>query len=203
MGSTVIAAMLTFTSYVNFYHVGLDPARIFTASILVNMLRWPLMQIPEAISAYARTKISVGRVQSFIMGEEQEKRKEGGASMEEGVAISIKNGYFSWGCKKAKVGDCFEGEGGAVREWKMLAGGGRGEWEGEEEKGWKGKGGGQGGGGGQQVSDDIPAPFNTFLPHSPSPRLLLLAFLILVLPYPPASPSLPPSSRSSQTLGEG
>jgi len=102
MGSTVIAAMLTFTSYVNFYHVGLDPARIFTASILVNMLRWPLMQIPEAISAYARTKISVGRVQSFIMGEEQEKRKEGGTSMEEGVVISIKNGYFSWGCKKAK-----------------------------------------------------------------------------------------------------
>ncbi|EKX53006.1 hypothetical protein GUITHDRAFT_133396 [Guillardia theta CCMP2712] len=65
--------------------------------------------IPEAISAYARTKISVGRVQSFIMGEEQEKRKEGGTSMEEGVVISIKNGYFSWGCKKAKVGDCVEG----------------------------------------------------------------------------------------------
>lgn len=73
LGSSVIAAVVTFSVFVFLYPAeGMDPRNIFVAAILIGMLRWPLMQIPEAISAYARIKESFRRLQELLECEEME-----------------------------------------------------------------------------------------------------------------------------------
>ena len=103
LGSSVIAAVVTFSVYVALYpDEGMDPENIFVAAILINMLRWPLMQIPEAISAYARIKESFRRMQDLLECEEMVPvtiRDINDIKNGEPV-ISIANGRFVWDLEK-------------------------------------------------------------------------------------------------------
>ena len=70
MGSSLITSLVTFATYSNLYPGRLDPSDIFTAVALLNLLRFPLMQIPQAISAWAQCKISLNRIQELLEAEE-------------------------------------------------------------------------------------------------------------------------------------
>jgi len=103
LGSSVIAAVVTFSVYVELYpSEGLDPEKIFIASILINLLRGPLTQIPEAITAYVRIKQSFRRMEELLECEEMapvDTETLGDAKHGE-TTLLITNGTFVWDLEK-------------------------------------------------------------------------------------------------------
>jgi len=103
LGSSVLAAVVTFSVYVAMYpDEGMNPENIFVAAILINMLRFPLMQIPEAISAYARIKESFRRMQELLECDEMEPVAllEAPGGLPGDTVMSITNGKFVWELEK-------------------------------------------------------------------------------------------------------
>jgi ABC-type multidrug transport system fused ATPase/permease subunit len=103
LGSSVLAAVVTFSVYVALYpDEGMSPENIFVAAILINMLRFPLMQIPEALSAYARIKESFRRMQELLESEDIEPVAllEGHGGQMGDTVMSITNGKFVWELEK-------------------------------------------------------------------------------------------------------
>jgi ATP-binding cassette subfamily C (CFTR/MRP) protein 1 len=103
LGSSVLAAVVTFSVYVALYpNEGMSPENIFVAAILINMLRFPLMQIPEALSAYARIKESFRRMQELLESEDIEPVAllEGHGGQMGDTVMSITNGKFVWELEK-------------------------------------------------------------------------------------------------------
>jgi len=103
LGSSVISAVVTFSVYVELYpSEGLDPENIFVASILINILRGPLTQIPEAITAYVRIKQSFRRMEELLECEEMapvDTETLGDAKHGE-TTLLITNGTFVWDLEK-------------------------------------------------------------------------------------------------------
>jgi ATP-binding cassette subfamily C (CFTR/MRP) protein 1 len=93
MSMPVFASMLSFITYSLTSH-SLEPARIFSSLALFNSLRMPLNLAPLVISQVTDAHASVGRIQEFLLAEEQEETVEWDEQMED--AIEVQQASFTW-----------------------------------------------------------------------------------------------------------
>ena len=93
MSMPVFASMLSFITYSLTSHA-LDPARIFSSLALFNSLRMPLNLAPLVISQVTDAHASIGRIQEFLLAEEQEETVEWDEEMED--AIEVQQASFTW-----------------------------------------------------------------------------------------------------------
>jgi ATP-binding cassette subfamily C (CFTR/MRP) protein 1 len=93
MSMPVFASMLSFITYSLTSH-SLEPARIFSSLALFNSLRMPLNLAPLVISQVTDAHASIGRIQEFLLAEEQEETVEWDEKMED--AIEVQQASFTW-----------------------------------------------------------------------------------------------------------
>ena len=93
MSMPVFASMLSFITYSLTSH-DLDPARVFSSLALFNSLRMPLNLAPLVISQVTDAHASIGRIQEFLLAEEQEETVEWDEKMED--AIEVQQASFTW-----------------------------------------------------------------------------------------------------------
>lgn len=101
-GSPMLITFLSFLCYTVVEKKDLNAPVAFTALSLFNVLRVPLDQLADMITNVLQTKVSVDRVEEFLMEEETEKyhqlRYED--SDVDTPLIGFKDGCFSWGSKQ-------------------------------------------------------------------------------------------------------
>lgn len=93
MSLPIFASMLSFITYSLSQHV-LDPAPIFSSLALFNSLRMPLTLLPLVIGQVVDAWSSVGRIQDFLIAEEQD--DDFIWDMEGKNAVCISHGDFTW-----------------------------------------------------------------------------------------------------------
>ncbi|KAF4398458.1 hypothetical protein G4B88_025437 [Cannabis sativa] len=79
----------------------LTPARAFTSLSLFQLLRFPLIVLPNLLSQIVNANISLQRIEGLLLAEEIILEPNPPLQQELSV-ISIKNGYFSWDAKANK-----------------------------------------------------------------------------------------------------
>jgi ATP-binding cassette, subfamily C (CFTR/MRP), member 1 len=89
----VFASMLAFITYSLSDH-SLDPARIFSSLALFNSLRMPLNLLPLVIGQVTDAYASLGRIQEFLLSEEQKEEFIWDEAME--PAIEMQSASFTW-----------------------------------------------------------------------------------------------------------
>ncbi|XP_051116296.1 putative ABC transporter C family member 15 isoform X2 [Andrographis paniculata] len=80
----------------------LTSGTVLSALATFRILQEPIYNLPELISMIAQTKVSVDRVQSFTMEEDQKRVMHYHTPGTPGVAIEIEPGEFVWPSKDAK-----------------------------------------------------------------------------------------------------
>ena len=109
----LVVSIATFAAYVS-DGTKLDVATALTALVLFDILRFPLFMLPNVINNIVEAKVSVDRVQSFLL--EKEKQPVGQGSLKK-PGVEIEKGTFVW-TGGSGVGD----EGGPVaKAGKTLA----------------------------------------------------------------------------------
>ncbi|KAL9612812.1 MAG: hypothetical protein Q9167_002595 [Letrouitia subvulpina] len=93
MSLPIFASMLSFITY-SLSHHALDPAPIFSSLALFNSLRMPLNLLPMVIGQVIDAWASIGRIQDFLLAEEQ--KDEFIWDMEGKSAVSMENAQFTW-----------------------------------------------------------------------------------------------------------
>ncbi|KAL8899871.1 MAG: hypothetical protein Q9192_001361 [Flavoplaca navasiana] len=93
MSLPIFASMLSFITYSLSQHP-LDPAPIFSSLALFNSLRLPLNLLPLVIGQVIDAWASIGRIQEFLLAEEQ--ADDFKWDMESKSAVSIENADFTW-----------------------------------------------------------------------------------------------------------
>ena len=93
MALPVFASMLAFITYSLTDH-SLNPARIFSSLALFNSLRLPLNLLPLVIGQVTDALASLGRIQEFLLSEEQKEEIVWDEGME--PAIEMRNASFTW-----------------------------------------------------------------------------------------------------------
>ncbi|KAL8909151.1 MAG: hypothetical protein Q9171_005156 [Xanthocarpia ochracea] len=93
MSLPIFASMLSFITYSLSKHP-LDPAPIFSSLALFNSLRLPLNLLPLVIGQVIDAWASIGRIQEFLLAEEQ--ADDFNWDMEGKYAFSIENADFTW-----------------------------------------------------------------------------------------------------------
>jgi ATP-binding cassette, subfamily C (CFTR/MRP), member 1 len=93
MALPVFASMLAFITYALSNH-DLNPARIFSSLALFNALRMPLNLLPLVIGQVTDAYASLGRIQDFLLAEEQREEINWDDDMES--AIEMQNASFTW-----------------------------------------------------------------------------------------------------------
>ena len=93
MSLPIFASMLSFITYSLSNHV-LDPAPIFSSLALFNSLRMPLNLLPLVIGQVIDAWASLGRVQEFLIAEEQ--RDDFIWDMDRKDAVSMEHADFTW-----------------------------------------------------------------------------------------------------------
>lgn len=68
---------------------------LFTSLMLFNNLRFPLMMFPWILTMFADAKVSMGRLQEFLMRDEVPENLRKYTS-DPGVALRVKDGQFHW-----------------------------------------------------------------------------------------------------------
>ncbi|EEC06752.1 multidrug resistance protein, putative [Ixodes scapularis] len=93
------SAMVSLASFVTYVLISddhiLDPMTAFVSSILFNHMQVPMFMIPDFITNTVQTSISMTRILRFLLSSEIEECSVG-QQLDEGAAISVKNGTFSW-----------------------------------------------------------------------------------------------------------
>ena len=89
----IFASMLSFITY-NLSHHDLNPAYVFSSLALFNSLRMPLNLLPLVIGQMVDAWSSIGRVQDFLIAEEQ--NDDFIWDMEGKYAISMQHADFTW-----------------------------------------------------------------------------------------------------------
>jgi ATP-binding cassette, subfamily C (CFTR/MRP), member 1 len=89
----VFASMLAFITYSLSNH-SLDPARIFSSLALFNSLRMPLNLLPLVIGQVTDAYASLGRLQEFLLSEEQKEEFIWDEAME--PAVEMQSASFTW-----------------------------------------------------------------------------------------------------------
>ncbi|KAI3467660.1 hypothetical protein Pfo_024323 [Paulownia fortunei] len=80
----------------------LTSGTVLSALATFRILQEPIYNLPELISMIAQTKVSIDRVQSFIMEEDQKRLMHYHTPSTPGVAIEIEAGEFAWQNRDAK-----------------------------------------------------------------------------------------------------
>ncbi|KAL8938942.1 MAG: hypothetical protein Q9216_003628 [Gyalolechia sp. 2 TL-2023] len=93
MSLPIFASMLSFITYSLTQHA-LDPAPIFSSLALFNSLRLPLNLLPLVIGQVIDAWASIGRIQEFLLGEEQ--ADDFDWDMESKNAVVVKEADFTW-----------------------------------------------------------------------------------------------------------
>ena len=93
MSLPVFASMLAFITYSLSKHV-LNPAPIFSSLALFNSLRMPLNLLPMVIGQVTDAWASLGRIQDFVLAEEQE--DDFYWDMEGKQAVVMEHADFTW-----------------------------------------------------------------------------------------------------------
>ena len=93
MAMPVFASMLSFVTYSLSQHI-LNPAPIFSSLALFNSLRMPLNLLPLVIGQVTDAGASVGRIQEFLLAEEQQEDVEWDMKMES--AVQMEDANFTW-----------------------------------------------------------------------------------------------------------
>ena len=93
MSLPIFATMLSFVTYSLSKHV-LDPAPIFSSLALFNSLRMPLNLLPLVIGQVVDAWSSIGRIQDFLIAEEQ--NEDFLWDMEGEHAVSMEHADFTW-----------------------------------------------------------------------------------------------------------
>ncbi|KAF9120571.1 hypothetical protein BGW39_011263 [Mortierella sp. 14UC] len=89
----VLAATLTFVAYSLAGNV-LTPAIVFSSLSLFNIMRMPLMILPQIVSALVDANVSVRRIEDLLMAEELEDLPPVNPDLE--YALDISEGNFQW-----------------------------------------------------------------------------------------------------------
>ncbi|KAJ3115025.1 hypothetical protein HK100_001489 [Physocladia obscura] len=95
----VLAAVVTFIVYSVTSPV-FDPTVIFTALALFNLLRNPLNWTPQMISAWADTRVALGRIHALLMSEENDFEPVVDYTADYGVVVE--HGEFMWDVSEQK-----------------------------------------------------------------------------------------------------
>jgi ATP-binding cassette subfamily C (CFTR/MRP) protein 1 len=93
MSLPIFASMLSFITYSLSNHA-LNPARIFSSLALFNSLRMPLNMLPLVIGQVTDAWASIGRIQDFMLAEEQ--NEDFVWDMEGKYAVSMDHADFTW-----------------------------------------------------------------------------------------------------------
>ncbi|KAL8749541.1 MAG: hypothetical protein Q9184_006768 [Pyrenodesmia sp. 2 TL-2023] len=93
MSLPIFASMLSFITYSLSNHA-LDPAPVFSSLALFNSLRLPLNLLPLVIGQVIDAWASIGRIQDFLLAEEQS--DDFTWDMESKNAVAITNADFTW-----------------------------------------------------------------------------------------------------------
>lgn len=93
MSMPVFASMLAFITFSLSNH-DLSPARVFSSLALFNSLRMPLNLLPLVISQTTDAQASIGRIQQFLLEEEQKDEVIWDEDMES--AVEVDHGSFTW-----------------------------------------------------------------------------------------------------------
>ena len=93
MSLPIFASMLSFITYSLSKHV-LDPAPIFSSLALFNSLRMPLNLLPMVIGQVIDAWASLGRIQDFLIAEEQ--NDDFVWDMDGKDAVSMQHANFTW-----------------------------------------------------------------------------------------------------------
>jgi ATP-binding cassette, subfamily C (CFTR/MRP), member 1 len=93
MAMPIFASMLAFITYSLSKHA-LNPARVFSSLALFNSLRMPLNLLPLVIGQVTDAQASLGRIQEFLLAEEQEDDIQWDLEMEN--AVEMDHASFTW-----------------------------------------------------------------------------------------------------------
>ena len=93
MSLPVFASMLSFITYSLTDHA-LNPAYVFSSLALFNALRMPLNLLPMVIGQVTDAWASMGRIQDFLLAEEQKDDIKWDMANEKAIVVS--NGDFTW-----------------------------------------------------------------------------------------------------------
>ncbi|KAL8936625.1 MAG: hypothetical protein Q9211_004099 [Gyalolechia sp. 1 TL-2023] len=93
MSLPIFASMLSFITFSLSQHA-LDPAPIFSSLALFNSLRLPLNLLPLVIGQVIDAWASIGRIQEFLLAEEQS--DDFAWDMESKNAVAVKEADFTW-----------------------------------------------------------------------------------------------------------
>ena len=93
MSLPIFASMLSFITYSLSSH-SLNPARVFSSLALFNSLRMPLNLLPLVIGQVTDAWASVGRIQDFMLAEDQ--NEDFAWDMEGKSAVSMARADFTW-----------------------------------------------------------------------------------------------------------
>ncbi|KAF9906392.1 hypothetical protein EC991_000722 [Linnemannia zychae] len=89
----VLAATLTFVAY-SLAGNELTPAVVFASLSLFNIMRMPLMILPQIVSALVDANVSIRRIEDLFMAEELEDLPPVNTNLE--YALDISEGNFQW-----------------------------------------------------------------------------------------------------------
>ncbi|KAF9921984.1 hypothetical protein FBU30_007941 [Linnemannia zychae] len=89
----VLAATLTFVAY-SLAGNELTPAIVFSSLSLFNIMRMPLMILPQIVSALVDANVSVRRIEDLLLAEELENLPPVNPDLE--YAIDVTSGNFQW-----------------------------------------------------------------------------------------------------------
>ena len=105
-GTPLAVALSTFAAFVFSGH-NLDVASALTSLALFDILRFPIFMLPQIINSIAEGLVSIQRVQSFLLCEEQHSVGPGDLVMEDQNAIGVKmhNVTAVYESKKPRIDD--------------------------------------------------------------------------------------------------
>ena len=92
-GIPLVVTVVSFVSYTRFAGHELTPSVAFTALALFNMLRHPLIAMPDIINRLIEAKVAIGRISAFLRTDEVDRPVSAPRSAS---AISIVDGSFEW-----------------------------------------------------------------------------------------------------------
>ena len=95
----VIIACVTFSFYAGVFKKTLDPATVFTAFTLLNIVRQPVMVLPRVVTSFIDARLGLGRIEKFLEMQDTDdyaREKQSEAHIEK-PRIKIEDASFRWG----------------------------------------------------------------------------------------------------------
>ncbi|KAI8850823.1 P-loop containing nucleoside triphosphate hydrolase protein [Chytridium lagenaria] len=91
-----LVAIICFSVYSVLPGNTLAPEIVFPALALINLLRVPMMEMPETLAFVVQANVTIGRIARFLAAPELEPLKELNGGPENNVALRVSNASFIW-----------------------------------------------------------------------------------------------------------